>query len=195
MVEAHQGDVLELRKALRFVEARRGQLLGPAPGQGKRTDLQPLNPSVEVDASNITVNKWRRISALNGELLTQLVQRGGWLPRRLRLARLRRLPRRSSVCAGQGAMSGRQQAADSENGAGPCGRIAKRFAHFCSVGRIAGVSPTSAACKPDRVQRHGHRMSLVTSRVRRNVARPSSKRGMFSFIGSLSRHGGRLLAA
>jgi hypothetical protein len=52
--------VYELRCACRLIEIRRGQLLGPAPGQGARTDLRPRPPMGEVpDVSRQTVDRWR----------------------------------------------------------------------------------------------------------------------------------------
>lgn len=60
-IESFQGDRLEFEKALRLVEARRGQLLGPDVRQGERTDLTPPRAG-ELDASDGTKHRWRRIA-------------------------------------------------------------------------------------------------------------------------------------
>jgi N6-adenosine-specific RNA methylase IME4 len=48
LIESLGGDGLEFQKALRVVEARRGELLGPA-RPGKRTDLEPVPRVEQVD--------------------------------------------------------------------------------------------------------------------------------------------------
>jgi hypothetical protein len=61
-IEALGQSDLEYRKALRCVEARRGQLLGPT-RQGHRSDLQPLPHVEEVpDVSAPTAHRWRQIA-------------------------------------------------------------------------------------------------------------------------------------
>ena len=59
-IESYKGDALEVEKALRLVEYRRGTLLGPRqPGSRKS---QPLTRVLEVDASAQTMNRWRKIA-------------------------------------------------------------------------------------------------------------------------------------
>lgn len=60
-IEAMDGDALEFEKALRVVEKRRGELLGPAQHGGDRRSVQV--PRVELDASPATANRWRTIAA------------------------------------------------------------------------------------------------------------------------------------
>jgi phage N-6-adenine-methyltransferase len=63
-----QTDVVELHKAMRFVEARRGSLVN-RPGQGARTDLEPSSRVTEVakaaaanKCSEATVERWCRLA-------------------------------------------------------------------------------------------------------------------------------------
>jgi hypothetical protein len=59
----HGQAVYELRCAWRLIEIRRGQLLGPAPGQGARTDLQPPPSVAEVeDVPERTANRLRALA-------------------------------------------------------------------------------------------------------------------------------------
>jgi N6-adenosine-specific RNA methylase IME4 len=60
-IEAKGGDRLEFEKALRVVEKRRGDLLGPDVRKGERTDL---NTRVKVpdDVSDMTVSRYRQLA-------------------------------------------------------------------------------------------------------------------------------------
>lgn len=58
-VESFDGDAVEFEKALRVVEKRRGDLLGPDVGAGFRTDLSMLG---KVEASPTTMNRWRQLA-------------------------------------------------------------------------------------------------------------------------------------
>ncbi len=58
-IESFDGDVLEFEKALRVIEKRRGDLLGPRE-PGKRTDLQP--PPRVAEESEGSKQRWRMIA-------------------------------------------------------------------------------------------------------------------------------------
>lgn len=58
-VEALGGSVVEYEKALRIVEKRRGELLGPK-RQGARSDLSPASDNFEV--SRQTISKWKTLA-------------------------------------------------------------------------------------------------------------------------------------
>ena len=59
-IESYKGDALEIEKALRLVEYRRGMLLGPR--QPGRREEEPLTRMLEVEASEMTVSRWRKIA-------------------------------------------------------------------------------------------------------------------------------------
>jgi hypothetical protein len=54
-------DKIELLKAKRVVDKRRGDLLGP-PHPGTRNDIQPLHHDVEVGIHASTVTNYRRLA-------------------------------------------------------------------------------------------------------------------------------------
>lgn len=73
LIEGMGGDSLEFQKALRVVECRRGQLLGP-PRPGRRTDLQPLTDMLEVDVNPMTATRYRQIASHWKTLFAYLLQ-------------------------------------------------------------------------------------------------------------------------
>jgi len=64
---------LEIAKALRIVDKRRGELLGPAE-QGKRTDLEPLHHDAEVKLPSRTAANYRTIAQHWPEIWPQIVE-------------------------------------------------------------------------------------------------------------------------
>ena len=62
LIESMDADSIEFQKALRVVEAKRGELAGEAPGQGSRSDLNfGTHAEVPDDADPRTVSRWRTI--------------------------------------------------------------------------------------------------------------------------------------
>lgn len=101
-IEALNGDALEFAKALRCVEARRGELLG-ARRQGRRSDLACVEPGAELlprveevaeggvlpDESAATLSRWRTI-AEHWDALEPVV-RAATDPRQVSQSRLLRI--------------------------------------------------------------------------------------------------------
>lgn len=61
-IESLGGDRTELEKAIRIVEYRKVVCLGD-PRPGHRSDREPLTCTLEVDASAMTVSRWRKIAS------------------------------------------------------------------------------------------------------------------------------------
>jgi hypothetical protein len=71
-IDSMKADVLEVEKALRIVEARRGEILGMAVTQGARTDLS-MHEKVE-DVSAPTASRYRKIARAWEDVWPHIVQ-------------------------------------------------------------------------------------------------------------------------